>query len=269
MIEPHSPPRLARTGEADSLLGIGSETENKFQNFKLTADDIDGISEHLKFDHTVGGDFASFHDNFEQHAAERAQQIREGKLRVIIARQRGRLIGTSVVSLENGVMGKELSSNEAWAAGTLIRQEMRSTGVAFSLAAEQEKIAQESGKDTMRTQVHPDNYGSSRFRMKIGYEMCGITWRRERGDVVYNYRKDLTREPKEKVEWGKKYQDGELQEIQDISDDSPNQILANPLNPALIEKILASGYRGVHLLTPPDYGQTIGSGKNLVVFIKE
>ena len=88
---------------------------------------------------------------FDKMIDYRQEQMRQGCLRVATAREGKDLIATSVVVLKDmadgrHTLGKEIESNEAFAAGTFILPSKRGSEVAKRLATEQEKITEEAGK---------------------------------------------------------------------------------------------------------------------------
>ncbi|MFA7286823.1 MAG: GNAT family N-acetyltransferase [Patescibacteria group bacterium] len=198
----------------------------------------------------------------------RQQQIAENKLRVVMVKDGNKLVATSVVVLESGTMGKSILDNEAYAAGAVVDPSFRSGGIGKRVAAEQEKIAREAGRDSMVTIIKDDNYPSMRLRMGVGYQLDGVEERED--EVDYHYRKDLQKEMGEARDWKREMESGNLNFIEDeISGDSPDQFLLRPNDLPRIKEALQNNYRGVYLLRPEDFSETTVLTENAVVFVKQ
>mgnify|MGYP001807038730 FL=1 len=165
----------------------------------VDSEDIDNVADYYKFE--IDNDFEKIPDGstFEKRVAFRQKQIMGNKLQVIKAGENGKTIGTSVVILENGTMGKVIKDNEAWAAGTVIDKSKRNQGVGEKLSYEQDRIAREAGKESILTTISQDNFPSMRLRLKVGYELEGVD---ERSDEInYFYRKNIINNVKVEKDW--------------------------------------------------------------------
>lgn len=225
---------------------------------------------------------------FDKMIDYRQEQMRQGCLRVATAREGKDLIATSVVVLKDmadgrHTLGKEIESNEAFAAGTFILPSKRGSEVAKRLATEQEKITEEAGKKSILTEIDYNNSPSMRFRMnKMGYCLYGTKIQDKDGQelYVYRYKKNLEnpedvgpRDPANQPPWVEKIKVGELKiHDSEVNPDSPPEILISPDNIKQIQAALANNYKGVSLINPeldfPDE-KAKPIDKNYIVFIKD
>ncbi len=226
-------------------------------------EDIDNVADYYQFE--INNDFSKVPEQstFEKMVAFRQKQIRENKLQVIKAVETGKTIGTSIVILENGTMGKNIKDDEAWAAGTVIDKSKRSQGIGEKLSYEQDRIAREAGKESILTTISQDNFPSMRLRLKVGYELDGID---ERSDETnYFYRKNLINNDKIEKDWVQEVELGKLKLSN--GEEVDDEILVDPNNKELIQILLDKGYKGVNLLRPEDFINKKIIDKNLLVFV--
>ncbi|MBI2427014.1 MAG: hypothetical protein HYV34_04155 [Candidatus Kerfeldbacteria bacterium] len=239
---------------------------------EISADNPNAIRAYLQFEIDNGFTTLDPRTTLDGQVAFRGQQLRSGKLRVIAAREGNELTATSVVVLENGTMGKDISPNEAYAAGTLVRPDKRSGGIGERAAAEQDRIAREAGKTALRTVIAKNNAPSARLRMKVGYRLEGIEERpatQERpSEVNYAYRKDLTQEV-EARQWKNNVLAGNLHRVDAVGEDSPPELMIDSQNTEAVKQALALEYRGVALLRPEDFDDPRPLDRNAIVFVRE
>jgi L-amino acid N-acyltransferase YncA len=231
----------------------------------VNPEDIENVADYYQFE--IDNDFSQVPEqsSFEKMTAFRQRQIKENKLQVIKATEDGQTIGTSIVVLENGTMGKNIKDNEAWAAGTVIDKSKMGQGIGEKLSYEQDRIARAAGKESILTTISQDNFPSMRLRLKVGYELDGID---ERSDEInYFYRKNLISNDKIEKDWAQAVASGGLKLLENNDEVADDEILVDPNNKALIEKLLLQGYKGVHLLRPEDFSDHQTIDKNLLVFV--
>lgn len=228
-------------------------------------EDINNVADYYKFE--IDNDFSKVPEQstFEKMTVFRQKQIQENKLQVIKATENGKTIGTSIVVLENGTMGKNIKDNEAWAAGTVIDKSKRGQGIGEKLSYEQDRIARAAGKESILTTISPDNFPSMRLRLKVGYELYGID---ERSDETnYFYRKNLIHNDKIEKDWIPEVESGKLRLLDADNKETDDEVLVDPNNKDLVAKLLAKGYNGVNLLRPEDFADKKIIDKNLLVFV--
>ena len=247
----------------------GKEQERELDISRIDPEDRDGIEAYYKFEVDHGfSEIDPKKTTLDGMVDFRQTQMREEKLKVAVANEGDELVATSVVVLENGTMGKEMGEDEAYAAGTVVMDGKRGGGIGEKMAAEQDKIAREAGKKSMVTVITNTNHPSMRLRMKTGYRLEGVEYRAD--EVNYRYRKDLTGETEESIDWVVEVADGRLNQYSgDFDSTAPDQILIDPENQGAVEVAIEQGYQGMHLLRPEDFnkgneGATIE--KNMVVF---
>jgi len=242
-----------------------SENMGQITISAVDPEDIDSVADYYKFE--VDNDFEKIpkESTFEKRTAFRQKQIQENKLQVIKATENGKTIGTSVIVLENGTMGKNIKYNEAWAAGTVIDKSKRGQGIGEKLSYEQDRIAREAGKESILTTISPDNFPSMRLRLKVGYELDGID---ERSDEInYFYRKNLIHNDKIEKDWTKEVESGKLKLSEIDGEEVDDEVLVDPNNKELIAQLLGKGYKGTHLLRPEDFTNRRTIDKNLLIFV--
>jgi L-amino acid N-acyltransferase YncA len=242
-----------------------AENIEQMKTSVVDPENIDNVADYYKFE--IDNDFSKVPEqsSFEKMAAFRQKQIKENKLQVIKATEKGKIIGTSIVVLENGTMGKNIKDNEAWAAGTVIDKSKRSQGIGEKLSYEQDRIAREAGKESILTTISQDNFPSMRLRLKVGYELDGID---ERSDEInYFYRKNLINNNKIEKDWAQEAELGKLRLSEKNDEENGDEVLVDPNNKELIKDLLDKGYKGVHLLRPEDFTDKKTIDKNLLVFV--
>lgn len=243
--------------EAEPLLTIS----------RIDPNDSESIAAYYQFELTHGFSTLRPGSTLAGMVRFRQEQMWDNKLRVATAKEGEELVGTSVVVLEKGTMGKDVQEDEAWAAGTLVAPAKRRLGIGERLAAEQDAIAKEAGKKFIITIIRKDTADSMRLRLKVGYRLEGVEEREDETD--YKYRKDLTKEAGVLVDWAEDVRDGRIREQSgEINQDSPDEILINPEDTEKIKDALQKGYQGVYLLRPADFGNEKIITKNLIVFNK-
>jgi L-amino acid N-acyltransferase YncA len=242
-----------------------AENMEQITTSAVDPEDIDNVADYYKFE--IDNDFSKVPEQstFEKMAAFRQKQIQENKLQVIKATENGKTIGTSIVVLENGTMGKNIKDNEAWAAGTVIDKSKRGQGIGEKLSYEQDRIAREAGKESILTTISQDNFPSMRLRLKVGYELDGID---ERSDETnYFYRKNLINNDKIEKDWTQEVESGKLKLLETDEKEVDDEILVDPNNKELIAELLLKGYRGINLLRPEDFTDKKTIDKNLLIFV--
>ena len=242
-------------------------TERNIRTERISPEDRDQITRYLQFEVDQGFTKINPNTTFEKMVDFRSRQLREGKLQVAIASEGDDLVATSVVVLENGTMGRDIEKDEAWAGGTVVREGMRGKGIGETMAAEQEAICREAGKNSILTVIDHDNYPSMRLRMKVGYELEGIN---DNDRVVsYRYRKvlhDNLGDPADRT----KLNIGDLSLYDgEINEKSPNEILLAPGDVERVRLALENNYRGKQLIRPEDSTDSERRiEKNLVIFVR-
>ncbi len=223
------------------------EKRQPFENiktFEVNPDDIQDVSNYYQFEINQGFSEVPKETTFDKMVAFRQKQIKENQLKVAKINKGNQIIGTSVVVLESGTMGKKIKPNEAWAAGTVVDKNKREEGIGKKLLAEQDRIAREAGKSSIVTVIANDNFPSMNLRMKNGYKIEGIDARDN--EINYFYRKNLS--------------------IKDSNDYSKmdDQVLVNPNDHETVEKLLAEGYLGVDFIRSED-----PENGNQILFVKK
>lgn len=243
-------------------------------NLKLTISRIDPknrdeVAAYYKFEMDHCFSQVPRETTFDKMITYRQEQMRSGKLKVICAKEGDQLVATSVVGLENGTMGKKLKDNEAWAAGTVVLSSKRSGGIGTIISEAQDKIAQEAGKNSLLTTIAADNYPSMRLRMKVGYRLNGVHKYND-GETQYFYRKDLTKELAEDNDYFEAVETGKLKVFRGAIDEkTPDKILVDPLDRALVHQAVSNNYEGRYLLRPEDFSDQPHIEKNYIVFVKK
>lgn len=234
---------------------------------RINPDDPGDVRKYFQFEVDQGFTTISPKSTFEGMVDFRQQQMKEGKLYVATAREGDELVATSVVVLESGAMGKEINDDEAWAAGTVVRQGKRGIGIGEKMSAEQDAICREAGKKSIVTVIAKDNYPSMRLRMKVGYELEGVDKREN--EVNYYYRKTLRDDVEQFVDLAKFEIDVFSPYDGVIDAQSPNEILVDPNDAERVQVALFAGYRGRYLVRPDDVDEAKRKfDKNLLLFIR-
>ncbi|MFA5954759.1 MAG: GNAT family N-acetyltransferase [Patescibacteria group bacterium] len=262
-----STPCDACTREAGGSVGE-SEVRARPELSRVDAADRSAIAAYYQFE--LNHKFSTLRPGttFDEMIDFRQQQIAENMMQVVTVNDGSELVATSVVVLKSDTMGKTFLDNEAYAAGTVVDPNFRSGGIGKRVSEEQEKIAQEAGRDAMVTIIKDDNYPSMRLRMGVGYELDGVEERED--EVDYHYRKDLRKDRGEVRDWQKEMESGSLQYVEgEISDASPDQFLLKPNDLTRVKEALEYNYRGVYLLRPEDFPDTKLLTENAVVFVKQ
>ena len=265
----------------------------------LQADDREGIFEYIK--HEVSLDFEHLGSRvwearqrgsigpevsdeeargvvFNELVLYRQDQIRQGKLRVILGREGDEkgapVVATSVVALESGTMGKTFKPNEAWAAGTAVRADQQSQGIGERMGKAQEVVARDAQKEFMLTEISAENGPSERLRInKLGYALEGVTSKsvdREGKIPTYRFRKDLRSEMPQ-VDWVGRVKDGSIRPFgwSGESNMQSDEVFVDPLDKASVQSALNQGSRGVALLRPEDFGNEHPIEHNIIVFVRK
>ena len=225
----------------------------------------DDVSSYYQFEIDQGFSKVNPKTTFEKMIDFRQQQIRDGKLKVLMAKGGDQVIATAVVVLENGTMGKKLNQDEAWAAGTVVDKTIQGLGIGEKIAREEDKIALEAGKKYILTIITNDNFSSMRVYMKIGYQLEGIDKREE--ETNYIYRKNLL-ETQPQIDWQTAMGENPVIFEGKIDESTPDRILIDPNNDQAVQQALDNNYRGIHLLTPKDLRNPDKIDRNLIVFAK-
>jgi RimJ/RimL family protein N-acetyltransferase len=235
----------------------------------VTPDDIDSISDYYKFEIDQGFSEIPEGSSFENMVKYRQEQLARGELSITIVKEDNKIVGTVVTVLKDGTMGKKLEPNEAWAAGTVVAKDKQNLGLGKRLADEQDRIARLAKKEAVLTTIKNDNFSSMRVYLKSGYQLEALD--RRENEMDYIYKKDLTKNNdittdwKDEVSKGKLKLDDAVESIDEIAD----QILVDPRDSGLIEKLLANDYKGVYLLWPQDFDDPQPIDKELLVFKKQ
>ncbi len=253
MSHPHENPNAATEREREKPLTVS----------RIDPEDRESIAAYYGFEVAQG--FSTFPPEvtFEKMVDHRQSQMRSGKLQAAIAREGSEIAATTVVVLESGPMGKTIRKDEAWAAGTVVKQGLRSHGIGERMAAIQDGIARDSGKHFIITAVNADNFPSMRLRLKVGYQLDGI----DKDDAGYLFRKDLTREPSVIRASVNDVLAGRLREAKgEFTESSDAMVMIDPADSALVKEALKAGYRGVHLLRPEEFPDKAPIIKPYLVF---
>lgn len=242
------------------------EIEKPLNIQRVEPGDEAAVERYLRFEVDHGFTTMVHGQTFEDKLKLRAGQINSDKLRAAIAEEGDEIVATTEIVLVKGAKGKDIKEDEAWASGTLVSPDKRNSGVGEKMAAWQDEMAKEAGKKFIRTAIAQKNSPSMRLRMKVGYELNGVTVDPSDGDVDYQFRKDLSGELKKK-NWVKELETGQLAETAP-SKNSPDQILIDPDDNEKISKAIGLGYKGKFLLRPEDFKGDKKISKNLIVFSK-
>jgi len=250
------------------------EQEKQITVSRVNADDLDAIAEYYMFEVEQGFSDLDNGKTIEKMSTYRQGQMRDGKLSVAVAREGDKLVGTGVVILENGTMGKEIKPNEAWHAGFVTDKTRRGQGIGEKILSEQDEIAIDAGKEAILTRIEVDEglYPSMRACMKHGYELDGIDEPTEDDDETdYRFRKELAQESPKNANWTEEVLEGRLALFKgEIDESSPNQILIDVDDPSRVKQALGQDYKGVYLLRPQDFeGEQKPIDKNMIVFVRE
>ncbi len=255
-------------------------TEPQIEISDITPEDRDSIREYLEFEvehkftiisEEYQDDISGYLDGF---ADFRQEQISNGGLKTAIARnQSGELIAVAEVVLKDGIKGKRLHPNEAHSAGTLVRPDQRSGGIGRQMAEKQELIARQAGKEFMVCHISSKNPASLRLRINRGYQLEGIVSSEEVDyeETYYKFRKDLKQEAQDSKmqDYITSVEDGSLNVVDVIDQDTPEQILIDPDDEILAKEALDEDYQGVFFIRPEDFDKQNIISKNLIVFEKK
>jgi hypothetical protein len=233
---------------------------------KINPDNLEEVADYFKFEMDQGFTQLNPDTTFEGMVKYRQRQIREGKMQIATIKQDKETLGTVVVVLENGTMGKKLKPDEAWASGNVVKKEKRSMGLGRKLAETEENIAREAGKNSILTHITQDNFSSMRVYMNIGYRLEGVDKREH--ETNYLYRKNLDkREPS--ISFLAELKDKNLNLFEgDVDETTPDEVLVDPLNNDQIEKMLDANYRGVCLIRPEEVNNS-EIKSNMIVFARQ
>jgi RimJ/RimL family protein N-acetyltransferase len=249
------------------------ENQDQIRVSQINPEDLQEVIDYYQFE--IDQDFSKVPEQstLEKMGKFRQKQMMDNKPRVAKAVEDNKIVGTSVVVLENGAMGKKIKDDEAWAAGTVINKERRGQGIGEKLSVEQDKIARAAGKKSLVTTIVNDNFPSMRLRLKVGYELEGLD--RRENETGYLYRKDLIVDQTGGKDWAGEVESGNLklfsaadQEQLKNNQDLANQILVDPADDQTVERLLTLGYRGRYLLRPEDFKNEKLIDRNLLVFSK-
>jgi hypothetical protein len=235
----------------------------------VTPDDIDSISDYYRFEIEQGFSEIPEKSSFENMVKYRQGQLARGELSITIMKEDNKIIGTVVTVLKDGAMGKKIEPNEAWAAGTVVAKDKQNLGLGKKLVDEQERIARLAEKEAILTTIKNDNYSSMRAYLKSDYQLEALDPREDEMDYIY--KKDLTKSNDITTDWKDEWSKGKLklddgvESVGEITD----QVLVDPRNSELIEKLLANDYRGVYLLWSEDFEDPKPIDKELLVFKKQ
>lgn len=224
-------------------------------------EDRAAVAAYYKFE--VDNGFSAVHPKttFEEMVDYRQQQLRGGKLKVVIGREGNEPVATSVVVLEPGTMGKQFRrKTEAWAGGTVVAPDRRGERIGERMASMQDEIARKAGRRFLLTNIEHDNTASMRLRMRVGFEIDGVETRKpvimEQLDplVAYRYRKDLWQEPAAPPDVRSDVISGTVRVWNgQIDERTPDRILLDPKDSNAIGSALENSYRGKWLVLPDDF----------------
>lgn len=240
----------------------------KFSFSEVDFNDINSVRDYYQFEIDQGFSSVPEKSSFESMAKFRQKQLGEGKMRIAVIKENGATIGTAVLVLENGTMGKNIKEDESWAAGTVVDKDKRSMGVGEKLVELQDEMAIKSGKKEILTTISNDNFASMRLYMKSGFKLDGIDKREY--ETNFTYRKKLGTEEvgsnnwKGEIESGKAklYKQGEKIKSSDL-------FLVDPEDENAVEELLRDDFRGVYLVRPEEFPESDIVKKNLMIFKKE
>lgn len=246
---------------------LGIETEKpQLSIYQIDPESRDDIVAYYQFEIDQGFSSVSPQTTFEKMVDFRQQQIRDGKLRVLMIKDGNQVVATAVVALESGTIGKTFNQDEAWAAGTVVDKTKQGLGIGQKIAEEEDSVAIEAGKRAILTCIANNNFPSMRVYMKIGYQLESVDKRED--ETNYVYRKNLKIE-QTKTDWTAKVGENPVAFQGEIDETTPDIILIDPNDEQMIQKALDNKYKGVYLLTPKDLKDPEKLDQNLVVFAKE
>lgn len=244
-----------------------------------TADHPEDVARYVRFEMEQGwlapSGEETADDCLDKYSRIRQEQIDHNALKVILAfDDKGEVAGASDIVLLNGIKGKKLAPNEAHSAGTVVREDCRGQGIGRKIAAEQETVARQAGKEFLNAHIAANNPASMRMRMAIGYRLNGVydpdQDGPDYGELNYKYQKDLTAEEAVVEDWKKAVESGQLGLTEgELDESSPGQILIDPDNSEQVAQALENGYQGVSLLRPNDFEGSPPIDKNLIVFARK
>jgi GNAT superfamily N-acetyltransferase len=234
---------------------------------EVDPNDIQSIEDYYRFEIDQGFSEVNPRTTFDAMIKFRKSQLEDGQMRVAIVKEEGKTVGTEVLVLKKGTMGKEIKENEAWAAGTVVDKGKRGSGIAQKLLEAQEKMARESGKEAILTNIANNNFPSTRLYLKSGYGLEGVAPRTD--ETNYIYRKNLLAGERPAKDWTEEVLQGKLKFGSSGNQEKGDRVLVDPDNREMIESLIKEGYRGVYLLTPKDFIEPGVIKKNYFVFVKE
>ncbi|MFH1536787.1 MAG: hypothetical protein ABID45_02250 [Patescibacteria group bacterium] len=233
---------------------------------RLDGQDLDAVKAQLSFENVVGYSKPGI-KWVEDTTPIRAEQIKNKELALCVVKEDGEVVASTEIVLKSGTKGKIIEDNEAWASGTLIREDKR--GIGKFLAAEQERIAKEAGKDVMRTAIWLDNFASSRMRLREGFRLDDCYPDKDRPDA--HFRKNLENPPSKKMNLAEERQAGRLPIVTEVNDSSTERFLIHYSQANLIKQAIDHGHKGIFLLIPKDVPEDTeikGNNDNYYVFVK-
>jgi hypothetical protein len=244
--------------------------ENQVQISAVNPENPEEVMAYLQFEEANNYWQPREGDTIENFASYRQRLIKENKLQVITAREGEKMVGVAMVVLADGTMGRKLAEDEASAADTLVASDKRGQGILEKISEGRERIARTAGKKSMITKIDDDNWASMRSHLRLGYQVESFAgYDSDTKKPHYQYRKDLIKETGPTKDWVKEYLAGQIATAPvEINNQSPDQILVDPLNENLVDEVTKKGYRGVYLLRPDDFEDPTKLDKNYLVFIK-
>lgn len=241
--------------------------EKEIKISEIDPEDFEGIKEYYDFEIKNNWSELAANDTLKTMVQYRQEQMESGKLKVLRAKEKDELIGTTVVVLENGTMGKKIEEDEAYLAGIVVRPKSEGRGVGKKMFQKADHVAQEADKKSIRTVIDENNYSSIRLTTKAGYSLESFHRQKEGEPIEYMYKKVFKdSQEREKDYFIKSVEVGILELApKDLNEKSPKKVLIDLEDAPQVKTALESGYQGVFLLKPEEHQQ---GDKNLMVFEK-
>jgi len=236
----------------------------------IDAQDKQAIADYYGFEVAQGFSRVNPSSTFEKMVDFRQRQISEKKLVATIIKEDDKVLGTGVVVLENGTMGRDLDEDEASAGGVVVSEDQRNSGLGEIIAKKQIEIAKEAGKESIVSRIDKGNDSSFRLHLKLGYQLEDVRRIKDQSGkeiIDFKIRKQLSSESIQK-DWGAEITSNNLSPISAVDANSPESVLIDPNDDQLIEQALAQGYKGVFLIRPKDIEEKDKLDKNYFVFTK-
>ncbi|EKD43588.1 MAG: hypothetical protein ACD_72C00212G0005 [uncultured bacterium] len=239
----------------------------EYQVIPVDPEDKNAIAAYYGFELKHGFSTLSHGDSLADMVSHRQSQMCRGELAAAIIRVGEEVVATAEILLKSGTKGHRFADNEARTSGVLVQPDKQGLGLGKLMTTEQERIAENAGKTAMVSAIDQANNSSLRLHLGVGFRLDGCDDRKVPPE--FHIRKNLERKPSVKKNLADERATGRLNIVTDqIDDSSPDQILVDPLNTALVKQALEQGYKGVFLLTRKDVPDDSEIDRNFVVFVK-